>query len=271
MSLPEPLGPVRVLGRPGSAETYRQGASITVRSTWTTASQATRQADLERAADWLGKIHGATATGSVSLGSTGLDFGGLTDRYARIFGSDDREGHLFRDLRERVIVDGGQLVPQVMRHRDFGPWNVLIDTDGRLSIIDWEVAGPGPPLVDLVYFVAHWCWTLTGSRGERSRARLLSHLVSGRPLGWQISAARSVIVRHARHLGLAPESVAALFAWTFIEQALDRHDRLLAIGDPAAADRASNRYVRYVVALAEEPDLVGTIAGWLDPERDRDR
>jgi hypothetical protein len=83
-----------------------------------------------------------------------------------------------------------------------------------------------------------------------------------------VKAGRSVIARQARYLGLAAGPAALLFAWTFIEQALDRHDRLVAIGDQGAADRASNRYVRYVSALAELPDLAGAIAGWLESDGD---
>jgi aminoglycoside phosphotransferase (APT) family kinase protein len=268
-SLPEPLGPVRVLGQPGSAETYRPGASIAVRSTRRTARQATRKADLVRAAGWLHELQAATATGPMSLGPTGFDIGALSDRYARIFGSVEAEDRLFQHLRAGVIGDD-RPVPQVMRHRDFGPWNVLVDPDGQLSVIDWEMAGPGPALVDLCYFAAHWCWIVAGTRSERSKARLLRRLVAGERSEWHINASRSVVGREARSLGLGAEAVASLFAWTFVEQALDRHDRLQAIGDRGAADRASNRYAGYVSELAEQPDLVDAIAGWLDSDRDKD-
>ena len=269
-SLPEPLGLVQVLGQPGSAETYRPGASIAVRSTRRTARQATRKADLGRAAGWLHELHAATATGPMSLGPTGFDIGALSDRYARIFGSDEAEDRLFRRLRASITNDDHHLVPQVMRHRDFGPWNVLVETDGQLSVIDWEMAGPGPPLVDLCYFAAHWCWIVAGSRSERSKARLLRRLVVGERSDWHINASRSVIAGEARSRGLAAEAVAMLFTWTFIEQALDRHDRLQSILDRGAADRASNRYAGYVSVLAEEPDLVDAMAGWLDPDRGTD-
>ena len=239
-SLPEPFGSVRVLGQPGSAETYRPGASIAVRSASRAARGPTRNADLERAAGWLRKLHAATATAPMSLGPTGFDIGALCDRYTRIFGNDEAQGRLFQRLRDRPIHDDRHQVPQVMRHRDFGPWNVLVDAADELSVIDWEMAGAGPPLVDLVYFTAHWCWIVAGCRSERRKARLLRRLVAGERSGWHSHASRSVIAREARSLGLDAEAVAALFAWTFVEQALDRHDRLLAIGDRAAADRAPN-------------------------------
>jgi aminoglycoside phosphotransferase (APT) family kinase protein len=265
-SLPEPLGPVRVLGQPGSAEAYRPGASIAVRST-RPGHRATRRADLERAADWLLQLHDATASAPRTLGPTGFDLAGLTDQYASVFGSNETEDRWFRRLREFAVEDADP-VPVVTRHRDFGPWNVLVDADGQVSVIDWEVAGPGPPLVDLVYFVSHWCWIVAASSSVQREAQLLRRFVVGERSGWYLQAARSVIARHARSLGFAPGRVAALWAWTFIEQALDRHDRLMAIGVHGAADRSSNRYVRYVAALAEVPDLAGAIAGWLDPDQD---
>jgi aminoglycoside phosphotransferase (APT) family kinase protein len=260
--LPEPLGPARVLGQPGSAETYRPGASIAARSTRFDLRRGTRRSDLERAAGWLRDLHVATASGSVSLGPTGLDVGGLIDRYTQVFGSDETEDRLFRRLR--AAIEDDHPVPRVMRHRDFGPWNVLVDTNGQLSVIDWEVAGSGPPLVDLVYFVAHWTWIVVASSSVHEDAQLLGRLVAGGSAGWHTTAGRSVIARHARDLGLAADPVAVLFAWTFIEQALDRHDRLAAIGDPTATARSSNRYVGYVAALAELPHLAGSIAGWLE-------
>ena len=239
-SLPEPLGSVRVLGQPGSAETYLPGASIAVRSTSRAARGSNRNADLERAAGWLRELHAATARTPTSLAPMGFDIGALCDRYMRIFGSDEAQDGQFQRLRDLGIDDDRPLVPQVMRHRDFGPWNVLVDADGKLSVIDWEIAGAGPPLVDLVYFTAHWCWIVTGSGSERRKARLLRRLVAGERSDWPVNASRSVIAREARSLGLGAEAVAALFAWTFVEQALDRYDRLLAIGDPDASDRASN-------------------------------
>lgn len=39
-------------------------------------------------------------------------------------------------------------------HCDTGPWNILLANDSSLALIDWEVAGPVDPLVDL----AQCCW-----------------------------------------------------------------------------------------------------------------
>ena len=157
----------------------------------------------------------------------------------------------------------------MIEHRDFGPWNVLVDGDGNISVIDWEVAGQGPPLVDLVYFVAHWCWQVAGAVSTSAQIETLRSLVTGDRPAWSTTAGRAIIAGQARTLGLAPELVAGLVVWTFTEQALDRHDRLAAIGEPLARDRASNRYVHCVGALAALPDLVGQIGHMLDADPER--
>jgi aminoglycoside phosphotransferase (APT) family kinase protein len=268
-SLPEPLGGARVLGQAASVESYRRGRSIRARSTGPGASRATQRADLERAAGWLRAFHDATATPPASLDSGALDIARLGDRFARAFGREEPEERMFRRLDAGVRDSLDPILPVVIEHRDFGPWNVLVDGDGTISVIDWEVAGEGPPLVDLVYFVAHWCWLVAGADSTSAQIETLRSLVTGDMPAWSTTAGRAIIVHQARTFGLAPELVAGLVVWTFTEQALDRHDRLAAIGEPLARDRASNRYVQCVGALAALPDLVGRTGDMLDAEPKR--
>jgi Phosphotransferase enzyme family len=47
-------------------------------------------------------------------------------------------------------------LPVVFEHRDFAPWNTLLDSAGTLSVLDWESAEPnGVPGLDLFYFVTY--------------------------------------------------------------------------------------------------------------------
>jgi aminoglycoside phosphotransferase (APT) family kinase protein len=263
-SVPEPLGIASVLGGASSAECYRPGRSILARTVGTGASRRTQQADLERAAAWLGALHEATVSEPVNPDRGAVDLAGLGEEFARAFGREQREEQLFGRLAAAVGASSGRRVPSVIQHRDFGPWNVLVDIDGGISVIDWEVAGRGPALVDLIYFVAHWCWLVSGARSGSARIDVLRSLVSGDPGHWSARAGRAVIAREVRAIGLAPDAVAALIAWTFAQQALDRHDRLAAIGDATAGDRASNRYVQCVETLAAIPNLVGHVGDMLD-------
>ncbi len=58
--------------------------------------------------------------------------------------------------RARAILCGLSLLPEVCEQRDCSPWNVLVRSDGRLAILDWESAEPrGVPGLDLVYFLSY--------------------------------------------------------------------------------------------------------------------
>ncbi len=58
-------------------------------------------------------------------------------------------------LRERWKALQDRLVPVVAAHNDLTMWNVLLDEQGRLGVVDWESSAPtGLPLQDLVYAIA---------------------------------------------------------------------------------------------------------------------
>lgn len=55
-------------------------------------------------------------------------------------------------------------LPPACEHRDCSPWNLLIDDDGALGLLDWESAEPdGLPGLDLVYFLANAAFVLDGA------------------------------------------------------------------------------------------------------------
>ena len=47
---------------------------------------------------------------------------------------------------EKSLEDG-----EVICHGDFGPWNVVWQGSDPVGIIDWDLAGPRPPLHDVAY------------------------------------------------------------------------------------------------------------------------
>ena len=58
-----------------------------------------------------------------------------------------------RDQLRRTYSEPGALT---MTHHDFNPWNVLLRRDARALLLDWEYAGLGDPLFDLVSAFVHW-------------------------------------------------------------------------------------------------------------------
>ena len=62
-----------------------------------------------------------------------------------------------------ILATLGDL-PLVCEQRDCSPWNVLIDNEGELVILDWESAEPrGLPMLDLIYFLTYLIFFLDGA------------------------------------------------------------------------------------------------------------
>ena len=87
-------------------------------------------------------------------------------RYAkRLIGHALRHGGGNWDLMETTtrmldpFVDGWQ--PSTAAHNDFYDDQMIILPDGRVSLVDFEEAGPGDPMVDVGNFLAHLRWNST--------------------------------------------------------------------------------------------------------------
>ena len=72
----------------------------------------------------------------------------------------------------RNALSRGDSPPGACEHRDFSPWNVLIDAHSRLSVLDWESSDPhgfaGP---DLIYFLSHLAFHRDGLPAPASHVR----------------------------------------------------------------------------------------------------
>jgi aminoglycoside phosphotransferase (APT) family kinase protein len=123
--------------------------------------------------------------------------------------------------------------PIVWQHRDFTPWNVLRNSGGHLSVLDWEGARPGPALFDLLHFVSHWDEMEADAVTPEERLRAF---VRGAP------ASRREIARYCERLGIDPRFVPLLMVYTRVE---------IALRSPSRTFDA-----RYVGALSDRgPDL----------------
>ena len=84
--------------------------------------------------------------------------------------------HAVRDFRPRAeagwaahpgTFDDGDLV----RHGDFGPWNLVWRGTRPISILDWDYAWPGQPIQDVAYALEY----VAPFRGDEECARLLRY------------------------------------------------------------------------------------------------
>lgn len=131
-------------------------------------------------AEWLGRWGAATRTdGSAAARlATGL----LDDAAAlsTVVADGDR---YWRWLADRCAALGEDEVPFVARHNDLTMWNVLVDADSTIGVLDWgEAEAAGLPLTDFFYAVVD---AVAASRRYDSRLQAVRDCfsVSGAALG----------------------------------------------------------------------------------------
>ncbi len=62
------------------------------------------------------------------------------------------------------VLDGLEDLPLVFEQRDCSPWNILIDEQGEIKVLDWESAEPqGLPGLDLIYFLTYLTFFIEGA------------------------------------------------------------------------------------------------------------
>ncbi|KAG8408401.1 hypothetical protein J3459_017812 [Metarhizium acridum] len=106
----------------------------TIDSIWETLDESKRQQYAERIGDACVEMAKYTGNGMMS----GVDGNALAELYLRKKASDCSPQNL-QESCDDLKMDCSTLV---FNHCDLGPTNVLVDLDtGRISIIDWEIAG----------------------------------------------------------------------------------------------------------------------------------
>lgn len=144
--------------------------------------------------------------------------------------------------RARRALSGFGDLPLVWEHRDFGPWNVVLEENGEPAAIDWEDAEPqGLPGLDLAYFLASAAFAIDGVPGGAQRVERA--LESNRRLldpGTELGRVATACVEEYRaQLDIADEDFRRLRLLCWIVQSLIACHRLrgtTAGAVPAAAD-----------------------------------
>lgn len=257
-SIPEARGCTEWRGLRVSMESYLCGDSL-ARNVRGRAARMRAADDFTHAARWLADFHAETVSARPLLAD---EHETLVDQpladYRAAFGADGPEAALLDAYVAHAERSARHPVPIAMQHRDFGPWNIR-RAGHRLSVIDWEVARPGPALCDLLYLAMHWSWWARGSTDEAARRRDLCALfLPADPADELAATVRRAIAEYMARLDVHASLLPLLLVHTLVEQALDRTGRLRAGGDPRAGSRADNRYVGYLEALAAGTPLFPT-------------
>lgn len=158
----------------------------------------------------------------------------------------DRTRVLLEPLRERPI-------PRVFEHGDLSAPNLLMQ-QGRLQVVDWELASPeGVPACDL-FFGFHYLAAARQGWGPRDVTRGFREAFFG-PEAW----ATPIVREYGSDLGLDVRVVRALFVLCWVRYLARLAERLPAVVDgPVPAEQRSwlrgNRYFETWATAVENSD-----------------
>jgi Ser/Thr protein kinase RdoA (MazF antagonist) len=139
---------------------------------------------------------------------------------------------LLVEVEALVAARAAEVVPLRVCHSDLVPGNVLVSTDGRASILDWDDAGPWNAAEELAAAVVSWS---TGPQGEPCERAALA-LVQGYRQAHGVVDCQSPTVLAG--------SLSAAANW--LEQNVRRSL------DGAAGDRAAQRAAAEIVNALDE-------------------
>lgn len=114
--------------------------------------------------DLLGRLHTTYGEGGALSRPAGgwhhlSRAGGGRDEDVRILLGRLGDSELHQRLREELgALDTGAGLPTALLHPDFGPDNVMVQSDGTLVVIDWTNAGRGPRIGPLGQLLAVGAW-----------------------------------------------------------------------------------------------------------------
>ncbi len=141
-------------------------------------------------------------------------------------------------------------VPLVFEHGDLGHPNLLVQADGRLAVIDWELAEPaGLPLNDLCFFLAYVA-------SARERATSLPDHVAAYERGFlaRDAWARGILDTAAEEAGISRELVSPLVTATWMRYVLRLPERT---GGAASRVVETRQYAFWERSLVNAPTPSG--------------
>lgn len=143
--------------------------------------------------------------------------------------------------RDSLVTLGA--LPLVVEQRDFSPWNLNVDANGRLFVLDWESAElSGLPLVDLIYFLTNAGFFLDGAwRTGRFRESYRTALDRTTFTG---SVQAEVLALYASRVGVSAEAFPPLRALTWMVHANSEYRRLVGGAEPTRERLRENLFLK---------------------------
>ncbi|MDF1596562.1 MAG: aminoglycoside phosphotransferase family protein [Acidimicrobiia bacterium] len=201
--------------------------------------------------DPAGRIAGAgyraiidLSTNSVqptAAGESATALSSLTADFGKAFRPPDSTAAAISATADRL---GALELPAVFMHGDLGVWNLLVDPDGRIGILDWENGDPrGMPLWDLFVYSRTLGVFLADARGVR-----YSPAVFARQFLKDSALRRSMfewIREYRRYVEIPVRAVDDLFIMCLVQQAVRE---AASLEDPAWLASHGTRYLASALA-----------------------
>jgi len=120
---------------------------------------------IQKTIDWLFEFQSASVADAQPLAT--VFSGRIAEQLAildRFLPESGEERAALETTREEIDILAKSGLCTVFEHGDYAPPNILVDSDGNIGIVDWELAEPqGVPLTDVLFF-------LTSAAFARARA-----------------------------------------------------------------------------------------------------
>ena len=120
---------------------------------------------IQKTIDWLFEFQSASVADAKPLAT--VFSGRVAEQLAvldRFLPESGEERDALETTRDEIEILASSGLCTVFEHGDFSPPNILVDRDGNIGIVDWELAEPqGIPLTDVLFF-------LTSAAFARARA-----------------------------------------------------------------------------------------------------
>lgn len=117
------------------------------------------------------------------------------------------EARLLHQTKSRVSPLRHSPMALVFEHGDFSSPNVLMTDEGRVGVVDWELAEPrGTPATDLFFFLTYIAFARRNATRVDEQVRAFREAFFG-SAAW----ARPYVARYAERLGLSSQLMRPLF------------------------------------------------------------
>jgi hypothetical protein len=218
-TLPRPLGLTELAGAAVGIETGAEGRLLpTINAAWR-ATQETLDGNLRRVAIWLERLHQETACRVPWQTAFDEHVGPVLDRYEALFAPHGADATLIRACRASRDRYADLDLPIVMQHDGLADWNIFLRPDGGTFVVDWEGAEPGPPLLDLQFYLWNWYLTATRAGPSEHEARFRALFADAVPRDAFVRLARRIDREYCRGIRLDRRLAATLRPLSFIRRA----------------------------------------------------